>query len=412
MFLFVDEMQDSDECQINILDSIFPLDPKMIIQRIGDPNQAIYHDQVQSEGCWSPRNPLNFSDTRRYGKTITHLLNTVRLYDNVTLKPYDLIASQPTYLIIYRGGEEQIVIRAFAHLIEELSGMLPENGIHKAIGWIGKNATIEGKLCIPTYFPKFDKTHGTPSKSFANLISYAAYAIQVARIEGAKRFLEIIMQGITRALDVASIRDETLDLSYTPVSFDYFWKHENEKSYYQFREHIAEYFLLACDSTATPVALRNKIKSEMQLFLPTSSKSTAFLDDDSINTTLDADYNIAHSKNQFVADNGIVIHIGTVHSVKGETHTATLYMDTYYQRATDSERLIKFLNGERPAAEIEKAYHRRNLKVAHVAFSRPTHLLAFACRESSITGHEDELRKNGWMIRTVSELIEESRGAS
>ena len=42
-------MQDSDEDQINMLDSVYPQRPGQIVQRIGDPNQAIYHDRVHSE---------------------------------------------------------------------------------------------------------------------------------------------------------------------------------------------------------------------------------------------------------------------------------------------------------------------------------------------------------------------------
>jgi len=410
-FLFIDEMQDSDESQIKILDSVFPPSTEIIIQRIGDPNQAIYHDiDARKEDYWSPRNPLYFSDSRRYGAKIAHLLNSVRLYDGFTLQPCDSTASQPTYLITYQEGEEQTVIQAFSSLIEKLSGALPSRGTYKAIGWIGKDKASDGKLCIPTYFPQFDKSHRVQSRQFSNLISYAAYAVQIADAEGAKRFLEIIMQGITRALDVAGINDETSERSYTLASLASFWKHKHEKLYYQFREQIAEYFLQACDSAVTPAAIRNQIISAMQPIWPINYKATAFLNEDSIDSALVVGNKVAHTKNQFVADNGIVIHIGTVHSVKGETHTATLYLETYYKKATDAGRLIEFLKGNRPESQTQKSLHKQNLKIAHVAFSRPTHLLAFACRASSIVGHEDDLRENGWVIRTVSELITNEDG--
>lgn len=50
---------------------------------------------------------------------------------------------------------------------------------------------------------------------------------------------------------------------------------------------------------------------------------------------------------------------------------------------------------------LTRAEHIENLKIAHVAMSRPTHLLAFACRNDSIAGHEDALTKNGWQICKV-----------
>ena len=102
-------------------------------------------------------------------------------------------------------------------------------------------------------------------------------------------------------------------------------------------------------------------------------------------------------------DGDITIEVGTVHSVKGETHTATLYLETYYKK-TDSQRLLPFLKGDYPPKLVSKAEHIENLKIAHVAMSRPTHLLAFACCKDSISGHEDALTKNGWQICTVEEL--------
>jgi hypothetical protein len=111
--------------------------------------------------------------------------------------------------------------------------------------------------------------------------------------------------------------------------------------------------------------------------------------------------------NRFLAEKGNIIHIGTVHSVKGETHTATMYLETEYQSASDAIRLIEFMKGNRPNEQLAKPYHQQNLKIAHVAFSRATHLLTFACRASSIADHVDGLKRNGWVIRTVSELINE-----
>ena len=102
-------------------------------------------------------------------------------------------------------------------------------------------------------------------------------------------------------------------------------------------------------------------------------------------------------------DGDITVEIGTVHSAKGETHTATLYLETYYKKKTDSQRLLPFLKGEYPQGLVIKPEHIENLKVAHVAMSRPTNLLAFACSKDSISGHEDALIKNGWRICTVDE---------
>lgn len=77
-------------------------------------------------------------------------------------------------------------------------------------------------------------------------------------------------------------------------------------------------------------------------------------------------------------DGEITIEVGTVHSAKGETHKVTLYLETSYMK---------------------------NLKLAHVAMSRPTHLLAFACCKQIISGHEESLAANGWKIISCENML-------
>jgi DNA helicase II / ATP-dependent DNA helicase PcrA len=114
------------------------------------------------------------------------------------------------------------------------------------------------------------------------------------------------------------------------------------------------------------------------------------------------------SSNTFVSDDGLEIVVGTVHSVKGETHTATLLLETFYY-ALDSKRLLAFFEGEYPESDRMKSRHIQNLKIAHVALSRPTHLAAFACKKANIAGHETALERNGWVIKDVSDILANGR---
>jgi len=107
---------------------------------------------------------------------------------------------------------------------------------------------------------------------------------------------------------------------------------------------------------------------------------------------------LEHPTDNMFRDGEVTIEVGTVHSVKGETHKATLYLETSYMKKVDSQRLLPFIKGEYPKELVCKPEHIQNLKLAHVAMSRPTHLLAFACSEQSISGHEESLTANGWKI--------------
>lgn len=403
--VLMDEAQDTDEHQFKVLDAAFA-PGKVTVQRIGDPNQAIYHDHVQAQAFWFPREPLHFSDSRRYGTTITGLLDAVRLDDSITLQPCPSANSYSPHLIAFEQGEEQSVIPAFASLVMDLTNGLSPSGSCAAIGWIGKDGTTDDKLCIPSYFPQYDRAVRVRNRRFANLLSYAAHAIRLASTErdSVKRFYDVIIQGLVHALDVTAITDPATGCKFTPSMAQEFWKREHRQSFDHFRAQIITEYLSTLQSNLAPICLRNQIVEAIKSVWPSLCAATAFFADDQIDRSVEMDQSIDREPNQFVAQNGIVVDIGTVHSVKGETHYATLYLETKYQKDWDASRLIEFLKGNRPIEQLKKAHHQQNLKIAHVAFSRPTHLLAFACRNSCIRGHEDGLRANGWVIRSVAEL--------
>lgn len=73
-----------------------------------------------------------------------------------------------------------------------------------------------------------------------------------------------------------------------------------------------------------------------------------------------------------------------MHRVKGETHAATLYMESFYERGGggnyESERLAGQLKGDPLSAKPHNLVV-QSAKMVYVGFSRPTHLLCFAVHE-------------------------------
>ncbi|PKL68502.1 MAG: hypothetical protein CVV30_11380 [Methanomicrobiales archaeon HGW-Methanomicrobiales-1] len=398
--IFLDESQDTDVHQLRVLDSIFP-PASFIVQRIGDPNQAIFNSKVGNESFWTPRAPLYFSDSYRYGESIKKILTAVRVYDHVCLQPCQTIESYPPQLICFNEGEEQQVIYAFKYLIEKYG--IQEKPFY-AVGWIGKNRTGEAKLCIPSYYPTYDQIQKKSTIIFHNLISYSAYAIKISSSESVKRFYDIILQSIAQSLNTAGIKTEEHLQIYTPRSVERFWNQHDERSFKDFRNNIAIHYRSAIHAHISPTDLCSFIKSVILHIWPLENSSAQFfLTDAHIDPIVQSD--VKKPANQIIFEDGVVIHVGTVHSVKGETHASTLYLETNYQSKNDSERLIEFLKGNRPKKYLDKPHHIQNLLMAHVAFSRPQQLLAFACQASNISGHEADLMKNGWEISSVSDLI-------
>src|SRR5690606_35259485 len=116
-----------------------------------------------------------------------------------------------------------------------------------------------------------------------------------------------------------------------------------------------------------------------------NSKVKAFLEDE---------YNeivtVNHSESEPLKNKDISIEIGTVHSVKGQTHCATMFVETSYYKY-ESEKLYVVARKEtKTKPEMVLSYplffeahqYRQDkdsqakeaLKMMYVGFSRPTHL--------------------------------------
>jgi len=306
---------------------------------------------------------------------------------------------------LFNDGEETNVLHAFSCLLHAKSGEMPSNGTFCAVGWVAKANPVENKLSLPSYYPAYENKILTHNPDFANLVSCAAFALQKAKTENINVFFSTILSGITHALDRNDIKDQTTGRRFTEPTLKRYLLNSHKPEYSWLRRRTTEYYLLARYKTVPPLLVRDKLKLLIERIWSFPENNRDFLDEDTVRIVNTDGQKRNIKPNTYVSDLGLAVNVGTVHSVKGETHTATLYLETSYQGSTDSIRLIDFLKGNRPKELLKKAYHQQNLKMAHVAFSRPTHLLAFACNALTMAGHEDELKANGWVIETVSHLL-------
>ncbi len=406
-YVFVDEAQDTNTDQLTMLHAAFPRCEDITIQYLGDPNQAIYSFSVRKEVEWTPRpNPLHFSDTMRYGPSIANILKTVRIDDQISLKPNPNRTSLPPYLLTFDKGKEPQVLPAFAQLLRthKLNDFIEgETLVFKAIGWIGKDKEDISKLCLRFYLPNYRRAIQTRRRHFSNLLSYLQNQGEPAIATGGSRVhRDAILRGLTRALNIAGDRHPESNRPFTPNTFLSWLRQNNESVYQALLLLVSEWSLKFERREISRDELRDSIASYFQD--EWHDKLTSTLKTFLTSNDLEFSESEEQASNTF-RDDGIEIEVGTVHSVKGQTHTATLYMETKYHGDTDSVRLLPFLKGKYPSRERGKARHIENLKIAHVAMSRPTHLLAFACEKSNIEGHENDLKKNGWEICDVADIL-------
>lgn len=112
--------------------------------------------------------------------------------------------------------------------------------------------------------------------------------------------------------------------------------------------------------------------------------------------------------NMYQCDNGLNIEVSTIHSVKGETHDATLILETKYSQYFDIKESLDFLIEDEKTRPVEN-YERPTLKTSiqasflkrlYVAASRPRHLLCLALHMDNITDEQIKaLHAKCWQIK-------------
>lgn len=392
-YVFIDEAQDTSCLQKKIIEKCF--NDNVIIQWIGDENQAIMDFEEREKECVPKKDHtyslLSIDDSKRISKPIADVINKVIERENKINGEND-IEIKPI-IILFDKNTKNKVIEKFAELITVKKSKY--NGEYKtlyeiskitgypvkAIGWIGKPKN--DCLTIQSYYPYFNKINNVRRKIILLNIYTMLY---LSKNDDIRTFTDKFYNCIIRALDLSNIKDK-YNKKYSKATFiNYvntysintkdeintfifkFYKRLRNENYDVVFKEVSEYLIeLLC----------NKIKYKL------TDNSIAYIRE----TTLkdinkdDNDKNNIYEKN--INGVNVKIYIDTVHGVKGETHTATLYLDTkYYKNGVEYfiDALTINIRTNEDSNRIKYAK-----KIAYVAFSRPTHLLCIAIEKNTIS---------------------------
>lgn len=411
-YLFIDEMQDSNRMQADLLDELFD-STKVVVQRFGDQHQAIYSEDVP-EGTWTPTNYLPISMSMRFGNNISNILKTVCDCDNKNIKGNPNIPSLKPILMVFENPEK--VLPKYVELLKqkkignksvyevakeiEETDLLHRNRI-KAIGWVGSKKNAK-KLCIQSYYPQFDGQLTNKGKKLPNSLEDFLVKSQSA---GVKDFEDEILEALCFVLNMLGISYSTNqgEVQYTKTRLLKYLKQKDEKQYMSLRQKMGEWILcMMSEDTLVNADVKSCVAdyicNDLQSifgFDKNDSKLLGFLNSSAGNQML----NTQENGNVFV-DDGVEVDVRTVHSVKGETHVATLYLETSYHDKCESEYLGEQLEGlvyqDKGGKHKEEA-----LRVAYVAMSRPQYMLCMAISKEHFEKMNENLLTNLWEIIKV-----------
>lgn len=399
-YVFIDEMQDVDSSQYKLLEKIFYDEGNSLsnYQRIGDKNQAIYSGEVGLDEIWICRDngrTKNINGSQRLSKKIAELVNCLALSRDGEFKVIgkNKKSNLKPHLLIYSLDNISGVIPKFSELIYNYinSGKIENDAKnkYKVIGWTRDKGADNSKLGIKNYYENLVVDSSKQKIDYNTLDSYLLI------FDKEKKTLEPVRKNILNAL-IKILRLEEV----------YFSK--RELLTFMSENKNADYLILNYNLYLWSIDMMRGKFNEVYRSIKDYAPQFLAVFDKTINNSASF---INASENVFLIQKGVSkiynkenlhgfdIDIATVHSVKGETHTATLYLETYYQNGNDNyetERLsdqFKYINFRKT-----QKYHKQSAKMVYVGFSRPTDLLCVAVCKSRFDSHLSDIDTKKWTI--------------
>jgi len=394
-YVFIDEMQDSSTTQSELFNNIF--NENVVIQKIGDLNQSIFDYDADCECGWIVNNErtMFIAGSKRFSSSIASKVE----YLCVCRQPITGVGRQneiTPVIIVYDDNTIQQVLNQFGEIIIKNNLHQHEKRIFKAVGWRGKPHDRE--RTIPTYWDDYSKEIKVKRTEFSNLKSYLApQPDSYISSKGANFYKKILLEAFLKCLRIAKITDN--DRTFTDKKLHRYILENDTDFYKDFRVKLATWCLQIHKQKEVFEEIKNFLKNEFMVFFNCQVNENDELRNfiNSIDLEVDNKETL-QSNNIYKYSSGtteIEIEVSTIHGVKGETHTATCYLETFFY-GYDIKRILNYMKGQ-CTVPIQKRII-QNLKMAFVGMSRPSHLLCVAVHSDSISTQEEALRRSGWDV--------------
>lgn len=369
-YIFIDEYQDCDEIQRQAIDAIFN-STRCTVMKIGDSDQAIYNSSQDRTPDWIPQvGFLPIMTSNRYSQEIADVICNLKKDKTNIITSVGKTGIKPV-LLVFDTESIGKVIGGYISVLEKKE-LFDENGIYKVIGAV-KKETLAG-LKIGDYWSEFDASVKKQEEyNYWILLD----EIIVNLLEGKLYKAEgIVRKLLCRIFHYAEITNSVSGKEFSVVTIKKFLDSEYKDQYRQWISELSK--VRPIDRKAIDCLMRQRIN---ELFKINSFDSddifkklpNYFLDGDAI-----ANQDKKIEKNVFIDSiRGYRIEFDTVHGVKGETHDATLYLETEQNGASDLRRILPYYGIGKVGTSNLCDYSR---KLVYVGMSRPKKLLCVAMK--------------------------------
>lgn len=401
--VFIDEMQDTSWEQEAILNRLF--DNRSVVQRFGDVDQKIISGDPDAEKATFPRlGHGTISTSKRFGKRIAEAVASVRVSQLPVKGEADDVCNP--VLLLYKTSNINRVVYRFGELVVDRigPGALANRAVRAMCARRGGNGKVDPGRHMVDYWPAFEREQQSSTGDGLQVLlqRQPSSRRQPTLAERATN----VRRGVLLALRAAKapIADGVRDGRALIRAVK-----EQRGEAMQLQNLIRE-LTIGAPSLVSPsdrAALASRMYAYLANLLPEGMTCNEFEALDLFaNPPVEEPAEGEQPTVCTVVHSGRVLEysLGTVASMKGETHVASLVLESYggTSRRFDLHLALPFLAGI--GEKFDKLTNNQQLQMRnlYVAMSRPTHLLCLAANESRVDAQTlAALEAKGWDICSV-----------
>lgn len=425
--VLIDEAQDTSSFQCESIEKAFPTSGNTIIQCFGDKNQAIFSEGAKKQGreVFPRENHLIMSKSNRFNDSIAKLANTVALDSEEMQGNSNAFADKNIKHTVFLFAKKSIdkVLPAYGKLLLDTftDEELEKYGGCYAVGQtIKSNDTDEQQVDVNSKkYPQNvrcycqntisnssiankvpEKFIGYFVKGFNDFQATGEMSLFIAEIfSGIKRLLNLVdhehtikLKGNKFSSSLTGLTCENQELIRNALKALVTGDRVSKDNWCEKQKCIVKivkgYGLHTSILNATEKSRLNEFVSWDDSITISATPDEKLINDDSTYTYVDK-----------MSNRCVAIRIGSIHSVKGQTHLATLVLETFFYEH-NMQSILPYLckmTGKKKGERFTK-----RLKCQYVAMTRARGLVCLAMPIENVNAEQSEaLEKLGWKIQEI-----------
>ncbi len=418
--VFIDEVQDNSELQSSFLHRVF-IDGEgpVVRQRFGDSNQAIYRHTGETGAItdtFPGPNKTDLPNSFRFGQVIADHA------DPLGVRPQRLAGQGPSTSRVKHDGCQSVlflfddtsvlgVLSAYAqHLIDTFSQEVLVRGEFTAVAGVHKSEKTDHlPRFMGHYAPGYDPDVAGKQPKPTSLVQYFARArLDLVASRNTHPIANYCAEGILHLVRMAGAEVPTaLRKSANRYLLERLPDDSARKRYGDLLDRLISSRCELSKEVWTvhfmpEVLAIGEAVAGCEIKEPWATEFLGWADGEVPLEERGARKNATNLFRYPHNEPKVSIRLGSIHSVKGETHTATLVLESY-NRTHHLKKLIPWLVGKRPKPGLDNMEEdealKERLKLHYVAMTRPSHLLCLAMRKDAFTAATlKQMRERNWLI--------------